>query len=219
MQGSYNTGKSALDSTGNFSHEQLATANPHKFSLLLDLDSTLISSLSLDSETKLVPDKLKSHFVKYKMAPYYDIFERPFLQEFLDYAFQNFNVSIMTAADKDYAIFIARNIILKNKPERKLNYFFYGYHSEVSEKIFDSPKDLRLLWNVFKVPGITRENTIIVDDNDLVYDANPQHTIRAPPFELLTENKRIKQSSRYDNWLLTLPFLLDSKIRVMKSGL
>ena len=41
-----------------------------------------------------------------KKDGHYKVFERPGLQEFLDYLFANFNVSVWTAASKSYALFI-----------------------------------------------------------------------------------------------------------------
>ena len=70
---------------------------------------------------------------------YYRIFHRPHLQTFLDYAFAHFDVSIFTAADKDYALFIAENIVL-TKPGRKLKYLFYGYAATLSENYYESPE-------------------------------------------------------------------------------
>jgi GDP-L-fucose synthase len=43
----------------------------------------------------------------------YRIFERPSLQYFLDYLFLNYDVSIFTAADKEYASFIYENIMIE----------------------------------------------------------------------------------------------------------
>lgn len=183
----------------------------HKWNLLLDLDSTLISALSLDKEVKKVPESLRNSFKTHRMEKYYDIMERPKLQQFLDYAFANYNVSIMTAADKDYALFIAENIILAGHPERKLKYFFYGYHSALSESMYNSPKDLRILWDILKIPGLNKTNTIILDDNELVYKANPENTIRAPPFELLDEHDKVHEEVIVDNWLVRLPYIIDAK--------
>ena len=43
-------------------------------------------------------------FSYHDMDGYYIVFERPGLQEFLDYLFANYIVSVWTAATKDYAI-------------------------------------------------------------------------------------------------------------------
>lgn len=54
--------------------------------ILLDLDNTLICAEDLASvrdESKMV--KAREKFRTVRMEDYYDIFERPHLQEFLDY--------------------------------------------------------------------------------------------------------------------------------------
>lgn len=174
---------------------------PRKMSLLLDLDATCINSLD-KYELKLASKQFQNKFKFYDMKGYYRIFERPHLQNFLDYAFTNFDVSIFTAADKDYALFIAENIIL-SKPGRQLRYLFYGYASGLSESYYDSPKDLRLLWDVLKVDGFTPCNTLLIDDLSDVAEANPNNVIRAPKFELL-KNGKADTNQIYDTFFLTL---------------
>ena len=172
-----------------------------KMSLLLDLDETLINSLDR-TEMKKVPAEYQKKFKKADMKGYYRVFQRPHLQVFLDYVFANFNVSVFTAADKDYALFIIKHFIL-TKPDRKLQYTFYRYTSTLSENYYDSPKDLRILWDVLKVKGMTKCSTIILDDLAKVAEANPINVIRAPAFNLL-KNGKLNRSSAQDTFLLTV---------------
>lgn len=192
----------------------IADGRPH---VLLDLDSTVISSLSMDKELKHMSPEYQSKFKYHDMPKLYRIFERPFLQVFLDYIFENFNVSVFTAADKDYALFICDNILTKNDPGRPLKYIFHGYHSGVSEGIYNSPKDLKLLWEFFKIPEMNKYNTIIIDDLPDVYNANPLNTIRAPAFELINgDTYRVDTSLANDNWLLmAIPLLEYRKSKIM----
>jgi TFIIF-interacting CTD phosphatase-like protein len=192
-----------------------------KMHILCDLDSTLINSLSIDSELKHVDQKFQDKFKYYDMKKYYRIFERPYLQLFLDYLFENFNVSIFTAADKDYALFISENIILQNKPERKLEYFFYGIHSTYSENFYKSPKDLRLLWDIFKLKEFTKCSTIIIDDLIDVYDANKDNTIVAVKFDILDiYDKKVVVNTDIvnDNFLLSIIPVLDYKQEQYKNS-
>ena len=99
----------------------------HKLTLILDLDQTLISGEAyedLDLKKYKKKDKL---FTSNDMEGFYKIYSRPYLQEFLDYAFSNFNVIIWTAATKDYALFIIEKIIINNKPDRKLDFILFSY--------------------------------------------------------------------------------------------
>lgn len=155
-----------------------------KHNVLLDLDNTIISSLSREEEKK-------SHYGKFKkftwenMDGQFKVFQRPGLQEFLDFLFENFNVSVWTAASKSYALFIINNFILI-EPDRKLDHIFFSYHCRESIKLLDSQKDLQMLWTKFNL-GDTYgvNNTYIIDDNPEVYDAQPSQCIRVYPFEFL----------------------------------
>jgi TFIIF-interacting CTD phosphatase-like protein len=180
--------------------------------VILDLDASVINSLSLHSELTKAPEAFQKRFVYHDMPGYYRIFERPYLQFFLDYLFSIADVSIFTAADKDYALFIADNIITpKNKPGRHLKYLFYGYTSGLSENYYKSPKDLRILWDVFQLPEFNKCNTVIIDDLKEVYEANPGNAIQAPKFELLGKNGQSDYNQVHDNFLLGIIPLLDSK--------
>jgi len=79
--------------------------DPNKPNLLLDLDQTVISAETME---ELGPKQKKRAelFRADDMDGYYTVCSRPHLQQFLDYAFENFNVTVWTAASKDYALFI-----------------------------------------------------------------------------------------------------------------
>jgi TFIIF-interacting CTD phosphatase-like protein len=159
-----------------------------KLNILLDLDETLINSIypsEFDFESKV--EKAKK-FTFYDMDKDYIIFERPNLQEFLDYLFKNFKVSIWTAASKSYALFIIDKIILGNNPDRKLEYIFFDYHCGISKKNSDSSKKLDMLWDYFEIKGMNEDNTIIFDDNMDVYNSQPENCLIAKPFEFEDED-------------------------------
>ncbi len=155
--------------------------------LFLDLDNTLVSSEPLctfDSK------KYKNKAVKFDfhdMEDYYVVFERPGLQEFLDYAFANFDVSIWTAASREYGLFIIKNVIL-TKPNRRLEYYFFSYHCDWSEKNKRGHKGLTLIWDDINLPGFGPENTIIVDDLPEIKEEQPCNAIHIKPFEF-TDDK------------------------------
>lgn len=169
-----------------------------KPNLFLDLDQTLISA-EPDEEYDFKKHKQKAKLFKYKdMNGYYIVFERPGLQKFLDYIFKNFNVSIWTAASKDYALFIIKNMILKNKSERKLDWIFFSYHCDVSSKLKNGTKDLSMLWDEYNLSNYNSKNTIILDDYDEVYKTQPGNCVVADAFEFTDEG------SEYDSFLLKL---------------
>ena len=175
-----------------------------RINIVLDLDQTMIAALSLqryeeeEEEEVYDIDKNKNKATKFKfhtMDNDYVIFERPGLQKFLDYIFSNFNVSIWTAASKDYAIFIAKHCILAKNPKRKLDYIFWSYHCEVSSDIGKGTKDLSLLWKKYKIAGYNKLNTYIIDDYEHVFEIQKQNCIISPAFHFG------KKKSEKDNFL------------------
>lgn len=148
-----------------------------QMNIILDLDSTIISSLR-PWDDKLPP--LESGLIGHDMDGEYMVYERPGLQKFLDFLFANFMVSVWTAASKDYAIFIINNVILK-KPGRQLEFFLFNYHGEFSEEVYQGHKDLRLIWDTY--PQFDNTNTIIVDDYEAVFAPQMCNSYPMPAFE------------------------------------
>lgn len=176
-----------------------------KPNLVLDLDETLIHSVVQDKfDEKMNKNKMNRFNYKH-MDDDYIVFERPHLQEFLDYAFKNFNVSIWTAASKDYMIFIVKNFIL-NKPGRKLNYILYSYHCDLSYDEKDASKDLSMFWDVWNSDGFNKNNTYILDDNLEVYKTQENRCIRAKPFKFMNK------TSVNDTFLKSIIKKLDKKL-------
>mgnify|MGYP000882259547 FL=1 len=165
--------------------------------IVLDLDLTLIHAVSSSDIEKKYPDKrvmaaklssLKLHDMKEGNKSYYLVFERPGLQEFLDYLFKNFRVIVWTAATKSYASFIIEKIILQ-KQERDLEYAFVHYHCKRSKKRYgaDNPKNLIMLMDKYKIKGMNKKNTLIIDDHPDVKTKNHSRCIVAPEFLALDE--------------------------------
>ena len=171
--------------------------------IILDLDQTIISGEAID-EFEVKNEKRKKNFTFHTMDNDYFIFERPNLQRFLDYIFDNFKVSVWTAASKDYALFIIDNVILKNREDRKLEWIFYAYHCKISEDLTNSSKNLSILWNKFDIDDF-RGDIFIFDDNEDVYNCQPDRCLIAKPF-YFTE-----KGSEDDDYL-------NQVIRLLKKG-
>jgi TFIIF-interacting CTD phosphatase-like protein len=153
--------------------------------VLLDLDQTLISAEpSEEYDFKKNREKAKK-FVFHDMDGYYIVFERPGLQSFLSYLFDNFIVSIWTAATKDYALYVIDKIILID-PKRKIDYVFFDYHCDVSRNVKKGSKNLSMLWDIYKIPGYEETLTFILDDYDEVCSIQPRNCIRILPFQFDT---------------------------------
>jgi len=158
-----------------------------KLHIILDLDQTLISAeANEDHDFEKYIKKSKS-FDFEDMDGYYIVFSRPGLQPFLDHIFENYTVSVWTAASKDYAIFIIEKIILKN-PKRKLNFIFFSYHCDLSHIHKKSSKDLTMLWDIYGLDEFNKDNTVILDDYLEVYKTQPDNCLIAVPFEFTKEN-------------------------------
>jgi TFIIF-interacting CTD phosphatase-like protein len=161
--------------------------------LLLDLDNTLICS-EIVQDFPFNDDDMKRHALKHtfhNLDGEYILFERPGLQEFLDYACENFDVSIWTAACKDYALFIIKNCIL-TKPNRRIHYFFFRTHCSLSKALYneslsdniEAVKCIKMLEDVFKIPQFMDNKVLILDDLEDVYYTQPDKCIGIKPFEI-----------------------------------
>ena len=187
--------------------------DPTKSNIILDLDQTVISAeASEELDFKKYQEKSKL-FRSDNMDGYYMVYSRPYLQEFLDYIFKNFNVSIWTAASKDYALFIIEKIILDKKVDRKLDFIFFSYHCDISKKTKKYSKELCTLWDIHKLPGYSSKNTVIIDDFKAdVHKCQPNNCIISPPF------KFTKDGSENDTFLKDIIPQLDKMKSRIENG-
>tara|TARA_B100000900_G_scaffold354505_1_gene323249 strand:- start:1875 stop:2657 length:783 start_codon:yes stop_codon:yes gene_type:complete len=145
--------------------------------IFLDLDNTIISSVKVNPSNEQLISELKRKSDISNNVDYYDLFDdnrlvyvvftRPHLDTFLDFLFENFNVSIWTAGTRCYASFIIKNIF-KN---RNLNYILFDYHVNLSNRLYNKqPKNLNIFYDHFDLPLINTNNTLIIDDNTKISD-------------------------------------------------
>jgi TFIIF-interacting CTD phosphatase-like protein len=182
-----------------------------KINVILDLDNTIINAIEMSQKIN-VPSQTNLEYRD--MVPLFRVYARPHLQEFLDFLFDNFNVSVFTAADKDYALFIIENFIYANRPDRKLKVFFYRYHVDKSHKEYGGVKDLRILWDMFKVDGFYPCNTIIIDDLDMVAKTNPYNVLPVKAFYVINDEDEDKpfynQDASKDDTLIQVQYKLQA---------
>lgn len=152
------------------------------FNVFLDLDHTIICSEEYD-------DEIFKYVLEYDdydfLYPYVTV-ARPHLQKFLDFLFDNFNVGIWTAASKNYASFIYDRFIKKYNKNRHLKLLLYNTHCDFSSKTMGNTKNLKMLCNVWNIPGFAADKTFIIDDLREVYDTQPANCIRIKPFKIKT---------------------------------
>lgn len=150
-----------------------------KINVFLDLDNTVIYSITPDKFRKnSYLNKLEHH----RLDDDYIVFERPKLQKFLDWLFENFNVSVWSAASPDYVDFIVRNVIEKNG--RRVEYVLNSNNCEFSQDIYGDKhiKNLNLLWDVYDIENYGPYNTLIIDDLTIVNKINPSNSIKIKSF-------------------------------------
>lgn len=162
-----------------------------KLNVVLDIDSTLINTVSLEEGKPLMKYYNENDYYIYKPEGYEPsvIFKRPNLDVFLDWLFKNCNVSIFTHADKDYAMDVIDRFIL-TKMDRKLDFIFYRYHVEFGIKKYSCVKDLRIIWDDFLFFDFYPSNTVLIDDNDVVKRCNLYNTLQITPF-IVTEERSL----------------------------
>lgn len=176
--------------------------------VILDLDETLISSvekyeLKTNSEIKKEFTAKSGNFTIHSMSSDYFITERPGVQVFLDFLFDNFNVSVWTAASKEYANFVIKKVILKN-PERRLDYVMYSKHCSSSEKKTGCIKNLD---KFFHLQYYNKHNTVIIDDNVNVFENQNNQVIKLKAFDVM------KKDSPEDNTLESVKKTLEKMMK------
>lgn len=155
----------------------------HLINVVLDLDNTLIYSILANKFPKRSSSIMHSK-PHHRMDDDYVIFERPGLQEFLDYLCENFNVMVWSAASPDYVEFIVENILMKD--DRHFDYVLTSENCEDCQDYYgeDQFKNLRYLWDIHDLVGYGPYNTLIIDDLGLVHKTQPNNCIHIKSFNV-----------------------------------
>jgi RNA polymerase II subunit A small phosphatase-like protein len=170
--------------------------------LILDIDETLI-------HTENVPDEYADQYdydFKFKgngKSLYYTK-KRPYLDQFLDFAYANFDIAIWTAAGEDYAREILKNIRVLESSLK----FFYTRDNCTIKLSYDysdyyGVKNL----NKLKKKGYDLNQVLIVDDKAGTAVNNYSNLILIKPFtddnddtellKLISYLQTIKDESNY----------------------
>jgi NLI interacting factor-like phosphatase len=174
---------------------------------ILDLDNSIIHAVPLNKDNEdlfsgrhnSVPDylKYKDDFNYKDFENTYRIFERPYLQQFLDKLFKHYRVAVWTAAGISYANFIIKNFIL-TKPNRKLEFVMWSDHCDVSEERYNHPKKLKML-------NFYEKKSVIFDDNEDVLDGQMRRAVDSKDFDVT------KPGAKDDDFLLRAFDLFEKK--------
>lgn len=173
-----------------------------KLNIILDLDSTLIHSVAIN-QLNNIQYYWKDKGTTLSLGDYVT-FKRPYLEEFLEFLFKNFNVGVFTAASGDYAREIVWKFI-QHVPGRKIDFLLYNLDLENSKKIYgqESMKKLNYIWDYLNIYDYHPCNTIIIDDNLYVKQSNYYNTLSVHPFMVFENN------SENDDVLLEAMEILD----------
>ena len=151
--------------------------------LILDLDETLI--YSVESPLEKLPDFSFGQFCTYK---------RPYLKEFLQFCFNNFEVAVWTAATESYAVEIVKNIFEKNQ----IPTFFwsrvrcsFSYDEELRESILT-----KKMWKIRR-KGYDLKKVIVVDDSPEQWGSSYGNLVRVKKFLGEGDDNELKLLIKY----------------------
>ena len=164
--------------------------------VILDLDHTIISAVDMN---KLKRVQHPESFRHKDFAETYRIYERPYLQQFLDQLFSKYRVAVWTAAGISYANFIIKNFIL-TKSGRTLEFVMWSDHCDVSEERYDHQKKLKLL-------EFLNEEMVILDDNQGVLETQKAKSVDSRDFNVEDE------TAKDDDFLLRAIDEIEKKLK------
>lgn len=135
--------------------------------VILDLDNTLIYSTEykipgLENYKKLFDDMWT--------------YERPYLQDFLDWLFSRYLVAVWTAGTFEYAVKIVAEFVLPiDRPSRRIQFLYHRTDVEAANQVYGGLKHLEFIRAMF--PGQFGD-TVIIDDHIEVKATNGNNCIR-----------------------------------------
>lgn len=145
--------------------------------VILDLDNTCISAIE-HQHIHHVP--YHDAFRHIDLENIYRIYERPGLQEWLDYLFSIYKVGIWTAAGLHYALFVVSHFITVNHPHREIEFIMWDKHCNYSARRTKGQiKQITLLEPLYDI-----KTTVLLDDNESVLRQS-MNTIDSNYFDVL----------------------------------
>lgn len=148
--------------------------------LILDLDETLIHTLKITRKYVKSLAALSDFYFNID-GQYYWVTKRPGLDVFLNFAFKYFQIGIWTAADKEYAKQICKNILTYDQLHQiKFIYSRNFCHLDIQQNPPCFSKPLQKVFELF--PGFNEKNTIMVDNTLHVMRYNPHNGVHISDF-------------------------------------
>jgi hypothetical protein len=170
-----------------------------RMNIILDIDETLLyfvnGKVRGHSWDKL--SAVEQAKYEYIVKGQHVLILRPHVREFLAFLFRNFNVSLWTMSEREYAHDIARVLLSLLKTRSKFAHVFSADddedHDVAAGDLHGNNKDLNWLWYKYakEYPCFAECNTILIDDlpANALNTSNRRNTIKIAPFALFGEVK------------------------------
>ena len=201
--------------------------------VVLDLDQTLIHSIPLPqahqgttaARLKHYAQEAGIHHRRATMPGQFVVYARPGLDEFLENVMAHCDVVIFTMASLGYAWWVIRTFILGSKAASRRKRILAVLtepqcalsqaHAKAkglprSYTAASSPKWLSYLFDRHPELGLDPKRTVFLDDLESVQQANPEHAIFTPPFDVL------KPGSGQDRYLWSVQGELVKRLRAYR---
>ncbi|KAF5184303.1 Ctd small phosphatase-like protein [Thalictrum thalictroides] len=154
---------------------------PHKKTIFLDLDETLIHSKTDPPPEKF--DFIVRPVIEGELLNFY-VLKRPHVDEFLESISEKFEIVIFTAGLREYASLILDKLDTKGLISYRL------YRDSCKELAGKYVKDLSDL-------GRDMKNVVLVDDNPNAYIYQPQNALPVHPFIDDLKDTELKKISKF----------------------
>lgn len=158
--------------------------------ILLDLDSTLISSIeqrTVDASKQIYVDTLRKKLENFNIDDEFIVFIRPGVDDFLDFIGARFHVGVWTAASHGYGLPIIKHLF----KSRRIDSFLFFNHCEFARNHYDSDTNLKPLQYARKVLGM--KNIILIDD--LEDNCRQPNAIKVEAFDVDISDKTLLQNN------------------------
>jgi TFIIF-interacting CTD phosphatase-like protein len=184
--------------------------------VILDIDNTLLHAISHSPFAEFCAKHWSKKHQTIVKSDFHVFFLRPYLKEFLQFLFDNFQVGIFTAGNEPYAYGVVIDVIkplLRSDQRNLLQFVFHKTHFDECQAQYGTTKDLKYVHS--KIPHFVPEETIIIDDLDQVFESNIDNCIPCPAFFVTPkqeEKNKFYREAVYDSFLSTVQvYLQDCK--------
>ena len=166
--------------------------------LILDIDDTLTHTFDPSDRFTTKPNS-KHDFVT---SNDYLVYKRPYLDQFLNWAFSNFRVGIWSAAGKDYIAEVLKNILKSNHKLQLIR-----THEDCTRKYLENP-DNRESSGYIEIKRIQKlaknynlAKILVLDDRADVHCQNWGNLVKIKPFHPdVEDNELLKVQPFIEKW-------------------